>query len=132
MAIRQSNTQVFHDKVVEIASENLRRSNQFKVYANPGDSKNTRIGELYPDIIITPQNENRVLFIIEVETADSINANEAISQWKSYSNLGGTFYILVPIESKTLAQNLCNMYGIRAKFGTYFINNYNQLTINYE
>lgn len=132
MANRQINFQTLHDRVIEIASNNLKNSNRYKVYTNPGNSKNTRIGELYPDIILTPMNDNRIQFIIEVETADSVNANEAITQWKSYSTLGGTFYLLVPQQSRILAENLCRMYSIRAKFGIYSINNLNQLTINYE
>jgi hypothetical protein len=124
--------QPLHDRVIEIASNNLRQTGNFRVYSNPGTQHNTRIGNLYPDIILTPTSTNEVQFIIEVETVDSVNANEALVQWKGYSNLGGTFYLLVPRETRILAENICRQYGIRAKFGTYYANNLNQLIINYE
>lgn len=130
MAIRSN--PYLHDRVIEIAANNLRQTGNYRVYTNPGNQHNTRIGTLYPDIILTPPTTNTVQFIIEVETADSVTANEALAQWKGYSSLGGTFYLLVPRESRILAENICRQYGIRAKFGTYFTNQLNQLTINYE
>ena len=132
MAFRSYRLQAIHDRVISVAADNLVRGRKFKVYRNPGQELNTRIGNLYPDIILTPPTSNNIQFIIEVETSDTVNASEAISQWKSYSNLGGTFYLLVPQESRVLAGNICRQYGIRARFGTYSIDFLNQLTINYE
>ena len=132
MAYRNYQGQNIHDKVIEVAAENLRQTNNYLVYTNPGTQHNTRIGNLYPDLILTPLNSNNVQFIIEVETADSVNANEALSQWKAYSNLGGIFYLIVPQESRILAENIFRQYGIQVKFGTWTINNLNQLTIIYE
>lgn len=132
MAIRDFSKQNIHDRVISVAAESLKQSGNFIVYTNPGSQHNTRIGNLYPDIILTPPNSNNVQFIIEVETSDSVNANEALTQWQAYSNLGGTFYLLIPQESKILAQNICRQYNIQAKFGTWSINYLNQLTINYE
>lgn len=131
MAFRTFN-QPIHDRVIQVAASNLTRTNNYRVYTNPGSQHNTRIGNQYPDIILTPPNTNNVQFIIEVETIDSVNANEAISQWKIYANLGGTFYLLVPQESRILAGNICKQYGIHAKFATWAINSLNQITINYE
>lgn len=132
MAYRTYQRQYIHDRVIQVAAENLRRTNNYRVYTNPGTEHNTSIGNLYPDLILTPPNSNNVQFIIEVETVDSVNANEALSQWKAYSNLGGTYYLLVPQESRILAENICRQYGIQVKFGTWTINYLNQLTITYE
>lgn len=132
MANRNSNDQNIHDRVIQVAADNLKNSGRFQVYVNPGSQKNTRIGNLYPDIILTPATTNNVQFIIEVETSNSVNANEALSQWQAYSNLGGAFYLLIPKESRTLAENICRQYNIRARFGTWTINIHNELTINYE
>jgi len=132
MAVRSYRIQAIHDRVITVAADNLVRGRQFNVYRNPGQQLNTRIGVLYPDIILTPTNSNNVQFIIEVETSDTVNASEALSQWKSYSNLGGIFYLLVPQASRILAENICRQHGIRARFGTYSIDSLNQLTINYE
>ena len=132
MAYRNSQSQSFHDQVIQIAADNLRRTGNFIVYTNPDGQHNTKIGELYPDIILTPQNSNTVQFIIEVETADSVNASEAINQWKSYSTLGVTFYLLIPSSSRALAESICRQYGIQVKFATFWIDNNSQLIINYE
>ena len=132
MAIRDYNKQNIHDRVIQVAADSLRETNSYIVYINPGTQHNTRIGDLYPDIILTPTNSNNVQFIIEVETSDSVNANEALTQWRAYSNLGGTFYLLIPQESRILAENICRQYNIQAKYGTWTINYLNQLTINYE
>jgi hypothetical protein len=59
-------------------------------------------------------------FIIEVETADSVNIIEATNQWKKYANeIKASFYLLVPLSHKNMAINLCKQVGISARFGTY-------------
>jgi len=130
MAQRTDTLQTFHDRVIEIAANNLREN--YKVYTNPGTQHNTSVGNLYPDIILTPKDSNSVSFIIEVETSDSVTAHEAYSQWKDYSKLGGTFYLLIPQTSRTLAETLCKQYSISVKFATYSIDQNNHLQINYE
>jgi hypothetical protein len=130
MAQRNPEWQTYHDRVIEIAANNLR--NNFMVYTNPDGQKNTKVGELYPDIILTPKEQNTVSYIIEVETNDSVNAHEAYNQWLDYSKIGGVFYLLVPIDSRQLAETLCIKYGISAKYATYWVNNENKLQINYE
>ncbi len=93
---------------------------------------NTNLGNLYPDIILTPKGSNSVSYIIEVETSDTVNAHEAYNQWKDYSKLGGTFYLLVPQEYRGLAESLCKQYSIAVKFATYKVDQNNHLQINYE
>lgn len=122
-------TQNEHDSVIQTAYNNLDKINH-RVYINPNQQKNTNIDGQYPDIIITPANDNTVKFVIEVETSESVNNNE-VQQWRTYSQLGGTFYLLVPFASKTLAELLCRQNGIKARFGTYRFQN-GQYIINYE
>jgi hypothetical protein len=128
MAIRLY-TQNEHDSVIQAAFNNLDKINH-RVYTNPNQQKNTSINEQYPDIIITPAGDNTVKFVIEVETSDSVNNGE-VQQWKTYSQLGGTFYLLVPFASKSTAELLCRQNGIKARFGTYRIQN-GRYIINYE
>ncbi len=130
MAQRNIQWQTYHDKVIEIAANNLR--NNFTVYTNPDGHRNTSVGDLYPDIILTPKDSNIINFIIEVETTDTVTAHEAYNQWKDYSKLGGTFYLLIPRESRNLAETLCKKYGISAKYATYWIDTNNHLQVNYE
>lgn len=116
MAIR-SYTQNEHDSVIQAAYNNLDKINH-RVYTNPNQQKNTSINGQYPDIIITPAGDKTVKFVIEVETSESVNTNE-VPQWKTYSQLGGSFYLLVPLSSKAIAEVLCRQNGIKVRFGTY-------------
>ena len=73
-------------------------------------------------------------FIIEVETADSVNITEATNQWKKFAKeIKASFYILVPSTHKQIAINLCKQIGISARFGTYEMDILgNIININYE
>ncbi len=128
--IRQSSDQIFHDKIIQIAAENLKKTNKFTVYTNPNGEHNTKIGNSYPDIILTPIGSNTVQFVIEVETAISINESE-VAQWREYSGLGGTFYLLVPKEELSRIKQICALFNITAKFGYYSVENENTI-ITYE
>jgi hypothetical protein len=129
MANRNPQGQNEHDSVILAAYNNLDKINH-KVYTNPNQQKNTSINGQYPDIIITPINDNTVKFVIEVETADSVN-NMEVDQWRNYSKLGGSFYLLVPFNTRTTAELLCHQNNIKARFGTYKIEN-GQFIIKYE
>jgi len=129
MAIRNYITQNEHDAVIKAAYDNLDKVNH-NVYINPNQQKNTSVNGHYPDIIITAVNDNTVKFTIEVETADSVNSAE-VHQWRTYSQLGGTFYLLVPFASKSVAEILCRQNSIKARLGTYRFQNGSYI-INYE
>jgi len=122
--------QQYHDKILQTAADNLRSTGKYNVYTNPNGEHNTRLGDSYPDIILTPQNSNTVQFIIEVETSDSVNENE-IPQWREYSSLGGIFYLLVPIQDLARAKQLCVANTITARFAYYVVEN-NAIKITYE
>ncbi|MDO9254928.1 MAG: hypothetical protein Q7U54_05380 [Bacteroidales bacterium] len=129
MAIRNLFTQTEHDAVIKTAFDDLDKV-KHTVYTNPNQQKNTSVSGHFPDIIITDINDNNVKFIIEVETADSVN-NAEVHQWKTYSELGGTFYLLVPLASKSLAEILCRQNNIKTRIGTYRFQNGSYI-INYE
>lgn len=119
MANRQYYDQSLHDKVISVARGYLNKTD-YDIYENPGGNKNAGIGDNYPDIIMTKKGTKTVEFIIEVETADSINLGEATNQWKKYANeITATFYLLVPSNYKNVTSNLCRQVGISARLGTY-------------
>ncbi len=122
MATRFPANQTLHDRVVQTAYNNLNKT-AHDVYVNNGGMRITSVYGEYPDIIITPKGSNSVQWIIEIETVDSITDTEA-SQWKVYSNLGGIFYILVPRQSRILVETICLKHGIKARYGTYQIDNW--------
>ncbi|HEY3369986.1 MAG TPA: hypothetical protein VGK10_04005 [Prolixibacteraceae bacterium] len=129
MALRSYITQSEHDAVIQAAYDNLDKVNH-NVYMNKNEQKNTSVNGHYPDIIITAINDNNVKFTIEVETADSVNSSE-IHQWRIYSQLGGTFYLLVPFATKSITEILCRQNSIKARIGTYRSQNGSYI-INYE
>ena len=59
-------------------------------------------------------------FILEVETEASVTWEEAIKQWKKYSNeINATFYLVVPQQLLNKATVLCQQVGINVRFATY-------------
>ncbi len=133
MANRLPNNESLHDRVIQAAVSWLDSVN-YDIYTNPGRIQRNGIGENYPDIILTKKGQRTVEFIIEVETTDSVNISEATNQWKKYANeIKASFYILVPLDKKNLAINLCKQIGISARFGTYQTDFLGNVTnINYE
>ena len=133
MLNRSYRNQSIHDKVIQVAALNLDRRNH-DVYTNPNNERNVWIGDNYPDIIMSKKGTSTVEFIIEVETADSVNIVEATNQWKKYATeIKASFYILVPLTHKLIAINLCKQVGISVRFGTYEIDLMgNVINISYE
>lgn len=133
MATRNSYSQTLHDRVIQTAVNRLDKINH-DVYSNPGSYKKISIGDNYPDIIITRKGDTTVQYIIEVETSETVNIAEAITQWKKYANdIRTSFYLLVPLPQKNLAVSLCKQIGITVGFGTYTVDTYGNITnINYE
>lgn len=117
MANREN--QDFHDFVITEAVKALNQ-NDYDIYINPNQQKNAGINDNYPDIVMTEKGGKTVKFIIEVETDDSINLNEAETQWKKYANeIKATFYLLVPESSAFKAKELCHKVGVNVRFATY-------------
>lgn len=120
--------QQLHDRVIEVAGNNLW---SYNVYKNPGTQKLFGIGNLYPDIILTNKQSNVIEFIIEVETESSITPQEAVTQWSLYSKLPGSFYILVPYQLIEPAKRLCQQYSIQATVGAFYQEPNGRIVINY-
>lgn len=132
MANRISNSQSLHDKIITEAIKHLNQTD-FDVYTNPGNYKNAGIGDNFPDIVMTEKGQRTVKFIIEVETEDTVNSNEANNQWLKYSKeISATFYLMIPLNSKNNAQLLCNRYGINVRFATFQLDRFNNILINFE
>ena len=119
MTIREGYSAQLHDKVITEAVKILDQE-RFDIYTNPNQEKNASINDNYPDIILTEKGTTTVKFIIEVETSDSINQNEAENQWKKYATeINCTFYLLVPTNSLNKANELCKILGINVRFARY-------------
>jgi hypothetical protein len=132
MANRINESQSLHDRVIDEVVKHLNKTD-FDIYTNPGSIKNAKIGDNYPDVIMTDKGTKTVKFIIEVETADTVNQNEAENQWLKYSReISATFYLMIPLNSKSNAQLLCNRFGMNVRYATYQVDKFNNITIHFE
>lgn len=130
MDYRDRNDRITHDDIIEIAYQQLDKV-KHDVYKNPGSKKNAGIGDNYPDIIITDKGSTTVRFIIEVETAESLNDDE-VKQWQKYAaEINASFFILVPLSSKANVLQLIKTKNINARIGTYSVVG-KDLVIKYE
>lgn len=124
---RVSQNQNLHDRVINYIQKHL-DSLKYDIYTNPGSEQNWHIRDQFPDVIVAPKGSKSVQFVLEVETGDTVTADEARTQWKEYTKLPGTFYLIVPQGSLELAQNICSALGISAKFGYFVIDGLGQVT----
>ena len=120
MSNRSSKEQLLHDQVIQYIETHLNRQ-KYNILTNPGTSKDWSIGGEFPDVIVNPKETSEVLFIIEVETNETVSPEEARNQWKAYSELPGIFYIIVPRQSINLAKQIIAGQGIEAKLGYFEI-----------
>lgn len=121
-------SQSLHDRVI-LTAKNYLNQTDFDIYLNPGSQKNAGINDNYPDIVLTTKGTNTVQFVIEVETSDSITLAEATNQWKKYATeINASFYLLVPFNYHAIASNLCRQIGISARFGTYQVDNFGNIS----
>jgi len=65
---------------------------------------------VYPDIVVVRHPENEVVILAEVETADTVTADEA-HEWKLFASLG-PLYLYVPIGYADEARRLCKSLKI--------------------
>lgn len=108
---RSKDEQFLHDWVIKKIDEKYNRLYS-EVNINPGDEKNYDLQGEYPDAILV--NHGQVVGVIEVETKDTINA-ENIEQWKKYSELGTKLTLVVPKEDQNKARDLIWKNGLVAK-----------------
>jgi hypothetical protein len=62
----------------------------------------------YPDLVLQAAEKSRKLQgVVEVETAESVNHLEAMSQWATFAKLRVPFHLYVPAASVDSARRLC-------------------------
>lgn len=104
-----------HDRIIRLLQARYRR--KFEVAINPGAEQNASVavGEqtVFPDLVLYSQERARRLQgTVEVETGESINTLEAMSQWALFSRLRVPFSLYVPPTSVDTARRLCTEHGI--------------------
>ena len=109
--VRPVREQLEHDRVIRLLQAKYKR--KFDVAINPGTEQTAAVGTgpfaWYPDLVLqSNQRGRKLLGVVEVETAESVNNLEAMSQWASLSRLRAPFHLYVPAGSIDSARRLCN------------------------
>ena len=108
--VRPVREQLEHDRVIRLLQAKYKR--KFEVAINPGHEQTMPVAvgtsPWYPDLVLqSPDRRRRILGTIEVETAESVNNLEAMSQWATFSRLRAPFHLYVPASSLDTAKRLC-------------------------
>jgi len=99
-----------HDRVIRLLQSKYKR--KFEVSINPGHEQTTPVlvgaSDWYPDLVLhSSDSRPRLLGTVEVETAESVNHLEALSQWATFARLRAPLHLYVPVSSVDPARRLC-------------------------
>jgi hypothetical protein len=106
--VRPVREQLEHDRIIRLLQAKYKR--KFEVAINPGNEQNAPVGgppPWYPDLVLQDARGKKLLGVVEVETAESVNHLEAMSQWAAFSRLRTPFHLYVPISMIDVARRLC-------------------------
>ena len=108
--LRSIREQLEHDRVIRQLQTRWRR--RFEVGINVGNEEtvSVRSGDrtCFPDLVLTNTVGGRRLHgVVEVETAESVNHLEAMSEWSHFAKARGSFYLYVPAGFTEVALRLC-------------------------
>ena len=114
--VRPVREQLEHDRVIRLLQAKYKR--KFDVAINPGNEQSTPVGgppPWYPDLVLqSSEKSRRLVGVVEVETTESVNQLEAMSQWATFSRFRVPFHLYVPVGSVDSARRLCSDLQIPA------------------
>lgn len=113
--VRPVREQLEHDRVIRLLQAKYKR--KFEVAINPGNEQTAAVGPTespwYPDLVLLASERTRKLVgVVEVETSESVNHLEAMSQWRTFASLNVQFHLYVPASGVDSARRLCGDYHI--------------------
>jgi hypothetical protein len=102
--------QLEHDRVIRLLQAKYKR--KFEVAINPGNEQTAPVGPgpspWYPDLVLfSSERARKLVGVVEVETSESINHLEAMSQWRTFAGLKVAFHLYVPVSGVDSARRLC-------------------------
>ena len=108
--VRPVREQLEHDRVIRLLQARYKR--KFEVGINPGNEQAVPVGTgpaaWYPDLVLqSTERSRKLLGVVEVETAESVNNLEAMSQWAAFSKLRVPFHLYVPQSMIDPARRHC-------------------------
>ena len=113
--VRPVREQLEHDRVIRLLQAKYKR--KYDVAINPGQQQVAPVGTgpspWYPDLVLhTTERGRRLAGVVEVETAESVNNLEAMSQWVAFSKQRADFHLYVPASAIDVTRRLCTEIGI--------------------
>jgi hypothetical protein len=114
--VRPVREQLEHDRVIRLLQAKYKR--KFEVAINPGHQQVAPVGSgptpWYPDLVLHSAERGRKLAgVVEVETAESVNNLEAMSQWVAFSKQRADFHLYVPASTVDVARRLAADHGVK-------------------
>ena len=114
--VRPVREQLEHDRVIRLLQAKYKR--KFEVAINPGNEQAAPVGgppPWFPDLVLQSTEKGRKLLgVVEVETTESVNQLEAMSQWATFSRFRVPFHLYVPLGCVDSARRLCTDLQIPA------------------
>jgi len=98
--VRPVREQLEHDRVIRLLQAKYKR--KFEVAINPGNEQTMPVAgngaaPWFPDLVLQSQEKaRRLVGTVEVETTESVNHLEAMSQWVTFSKFKAAFHLYVP------------------------------------
>jgi hypothetical protein len=113
--VRPVREQLEHDRVIRLLQAKYKR--KFDVAINPGNQQTAPVGPVtspwYPDLVLQAgQRTKKLAGVVEVETVESINHLEAMSQWTAFARMRVPFHLYVPASGVDAAKRLCASFSI--------------------
>ena len=134
--LRPIREQLEHDRVIRQLQTRWRR--RFEVGINVGNEEtvSVRSGDrtCFPDLVLTKTAGGRRLHgVIEVETSESVNHLEAMSEWSHFAKVRGSFYLYVPAGFTEVALRLCqaNKINVTEIWAYYAIDSQAKFSMSY-
>lgn len=114
--VRPVREQLEHDRVIRLLQADLAKK-KVEVGINPGAEQNAPVGggsrREFPDAVLySTEKGKKLLAVVEVETAESVNHLEAMSQWAHLARLKVPFHLYVPTASVDVARRLSQDHAI--------------------
>jgi hypothetical protein len=107
--VRPVREQLEHDRLIRLLQTKFKR--KFDAAINPGVEQNAPVGvgptAVFPDLVLfSLERSRRLEGVIEVETGESVNHLEALSQWTHLARLRVPFHLYVPVGMVDVARRL--------------------------
>jgi hypothetical protein len=114
--VRPVREQLEHDRVIRLLQADLAKK-KVEVGINPGAEQNAAVGggsrREFPDAVLySTEKGKKLIAVVEVETAESVNHLEAMSQWAHLARLKVPFHLYVPTASVDVARRLSQDHAI--------------------